>query len=131
MVFGDIAREPEGWGLSLEGGFMANFGEQLGPVAHGVLTIGVDYQFALFAIGPIVSGFVGWGDRDLSVGGRLGIRLEMFHGFLGLEFTADGRSYDGRALFGPDARFLMDLGVLIHITVGLPCRPGNPSGCPA
>ena len=109
---------------------MANFGEQLGPVAHAIVTVGVDHQFGLFAIGPIVSGFVGWGD-GLSAGGRFGIRLEMLVGIVGLELTAEGRAYNGRALFGPDFRFLFDLGSLLHLFVGLPCRPSRPNGCPA
>ena len=59
------------------------------------------------------------GARDLSVGGRLGYRIELLFGILGAEVTLDGRGYGGEALFGLDARAMIDVGALTEIVVAL------------
>ncbi|MBX3276299.1 MAG: hypothetical protein KF729_38960 [Sandaracinaceae bacterium] len=109
----------EGWGMTIEGGALINAGGQLGLVGHGLVTVGVDYQFEWLAVGPVATAFVGWGPRELSVGGRLGVRVEALLGIFGLDVSCDGRAYDGRALFGVDVRLALDLGAAIHILVGL------------
>lgn len=115
----------EGWGMSVEGGVLINAGDQLGLVVHGIVTVGFDLQLELFGVGPIVSAYVGWGPGELSAGGRLGVRGEALFGIFGVDIAVDGRGYDGRALFGPDVRFSLDLGAAIHLLVGL-TREGRP-----
>ncbi|MCA9606612.1 MAG: hypothetical protein KC619_13500 [Myxococcales bacterium] len=109
----------EGWGLSIEAGTMLNTGPHIGGAVHGILSVGFDYRFDFLAMGPVASFYVGGGARDLSVGGRLGYRIELLFGILGAEVTLDGRGYGGEALFGLDARAMIDVGALTEIVVAL------------